>query len=171
MKKTALAALFATVPLVLAPTAASAFACYDNLSTSVGRMNTIVRDEFIAPVCKAQLQPGAERRDVTQLRDVVVPQAIANLAGMELIYERSKPVLDGIVEKCYSPEDFCNPDAVGRAVKCIKAELPDIAMATLGPDQLAESCAGFEAVAKTDPEALRERARGAAESYIAYLRG
>ena len=171
MKKTALAALLATVPLVIAPTAASAFACYDNLSGSVGTMATIVRDEFIKPVCKAQLQPGAERRDLTQLRDVVIPKAIANLAGMQLMYERSKPVLDGIVEKCYSPDDYCNPDAVGRAVKCVKSELPDIAVAALGPDKLAETCDAFAAVAKTDPEALRERARAAAESYIAYLRG
>ncbi|KOV86703.1 hypothetical protein [Nocardia sp. NRRL S-836] len=170
MKKTALAALFATVPLVLAPTAASAFACYDNLSGAVGTMTSIVRDEFITPVCKAHLQPGTDRRDVTQLREVVIPQAIANLAGMKLIYERSKPVLDGLVEKCFSPEDYCNPEAIGRAVRCIKAELPDVAMASLGPDTLTESCDGFAAVAKTDPEGLRERARTAAESYIAYLR-
>ncbi|ANZ40993.1 hypothetical protein BBK82_38455 [Lentzea guizhouensis] len=171
MKKTALAALFATVPLVLAPTAASAFACYDNLSSSVGTMTTIVREEFIKPVCQAQLQPGTEREDLTQLRDVVIPKAIDNLAGMKLIFERAKPVLDGLIEKCYSPQDFCSPDAIGRAVKCIKAELPSIAAAVMSPSTLTESCDGFEAVAKTDPEALRVRARTAAESYIAYLRG
>ncbi|MGZ3145043.1 hypothetical protein ACVDFE_24210 [Lentzea chajnantorensis] len=171
MNKTALAAVFATVPLMLAPTASSAIACYDNLSSSVGTMATIVRDEFIKPVCQAQLQPGAERQDVTQLREVVIPQAINNLAGMKLIFERSKPVLDGLVEKCYSPQDFCSPDAVGRAVRCIKSELPDIAAATLSATTLSESCDGFEAVAKTDPQGLRERARAAADSYITYLRG
>lgn len=169
MKKTALAALFATVPLVLAPTAASAFACYDNLSSTVGDMTTIVRDEFIKPVCQAQLQPGADRGDLTQLKDVVIPQAMSGLGGMASIYDRAKPALDGVVEKCYSPEDYCNPAAVGRATKCIKAELPDVAMATLGPDTLAASCEGVKAAALTDSKSLRERTRKAAESYIAFL--
>jgi hypothetical protein len=52
----------------------------------------------------------------------------------------------------------------------VKSELPDMAMTALGPDVLASSCEGLKAAAATDPQALRERARAAAESYIGFLR-
>lgn len=169
-RTTALAALIATIPLVLAPAAANAIACYGNFSDTVGKLTKITREEFMSRVCQAQLQPGTDRRDVQELKDVVLPKAVSGLGSMEMIYQRSKPVLDGAVEKCYSPEDYCNPDAVGRATRCMKEELPDMAMTALGPDALAASCEGLKAAAGTDPQALRERARAAAEAYISYLR-
>jgi hypothetical protein len=156
--------------LVLAPAAANAFACYGNFSDTVGTLTKITREEFMSRVCTAQLRPGTDRRDVLELKDVVIPQAVSGLGGLELIYARGKPAIDGVVEKCYSPEDYCNPDAVGRATRCMKDELPDIAMTALGPDTLAAGCEGLKAVAATDPQALRERARVAAESYISFLR-
>lgn len=121
-------------------------------------------------VCAEQLQPGTERKDVQALKDVVLPKAVSGLGGMELIYARSKPVLDKVVEKCYSPDDYCNPEAVGRATRCMKDEVPGIAMDVLGPDELFASCEGLKAAAATDPKALRERARAGAESYINSLR-
>jgi hypothetical protein len=169
-RTTALAALFAAIPLVLAPTAANAVACLGNLSDTVGTLTKITREEFMSRVCAAQLQPGTDRRDVQELKDVVLPKAVAGLGGLELIYGRAKIVLDGAVEKCYSPEDYCNPDAVGRATRCMKSELPDMAMSALGPDALVSSCEGLKAAAATDPQALRDRARAAAESYIGFLR-
>lgn len=169
-RTTALAALCAAIPLVLAPAAANAVACYGDFSDTVGTLTKIAREEFVSKVCGTQLQPGAERKDVEQLKDVVLPQAMSGLGGLELIYKHSTPVLDGVVEKCYSPEDFCNPDAVGRATRCMKSELPDMALTVLGPDKLAAGCEGLKAAAATDPQALRERARVAAEAYIGYLR-
>jgi len=169
-RTTALAALIATVPLVLAPAAANAIACYGNFSDTVGKLTEIAREEFMTPVCQAQLQPGTDRKDVQELTDVVLPKAVAGLGSMEMIYQRAKPVVDAVVEKCYSPEDYCSPEAVGRATRCMKEELPDMAMTALGPDALATSCEGMKAAAGTDPQALRERARAAAESYIGYLR-
>jgi len=169
-RTTALAALCAAIPLVLAPAAANAIACYGNLSDTVGTLTKITREEFMSRVCGAQLRPGTDRRDVKELTDVVLPKAVSGLGGLELIYARAKPVLDGVVEKCYSPQDYCSPDAVGRATRCVKNELPDMAMTALGPDVLASSCEGLKAAAATDPRALRERARAAAESYIGFLR-
>ncbi|MET9224397.1 hypothetical protein [Lentzea sp. NPDC003310] len=169
-RTTVLAALCAAVPLVLAPTAANALACLGNFSDTVGTLTKISREEFMSRVCAAQLEPGAQRKDVQQLTEVVLPQAVSGLGGMELIYARSKPVLDRVAEKCYSPEDYCSPDAVGRATRCMKDELPDTAMSVLGPDALAASCEGLKAAAGTDPQALRERARAAADTYIAYLK-
>ncbi|MFD4638238.1 hypothetical protein ACFWN2_13045 [Lentzea sp. NPDC058436] len=169
-RTTALAALIATIPLVLAPAAANAMACYGNFSDTVGKLTEIAREEFMTPVCQAQLQPGTDRRDVQELKDVVLPKAVSGLGGMEMIYNRSKPVLDDVVEKCYSPEDYCSPEAVGRATRCMKDELPGMAMTALGPDVLATSCEGLKAAAGTDPQALRDRARAAAEAYIGYLR-
>ncbi|SEQ93331.1 hypothetical protein SAMN05216188_106266 [Lentzea xinjiangensis] len=169
-RTTALAALFAAIPLVLVPTAANAVACLGNLSDTVGTLTKITREEFVSRVCGAQLQPGTDRGDVQELKNVVLPKSLAGLGGMELIYKDSKPVLDSAVEKCYSPDDYCNPDAVGRATRCMKDELPDMAMSTLGPDVLASSCEGLKAAAATDPQALRERARAAADAYVAFLR-
>jgi hypothetical protein len=169
-RTTALAALIATVPLVLAPAAANAIACYGDFSDTVGKLTQITREEFMSRVCQAQLQPGTDRRDVQELTDVVLPKAVSGLGSMEMIYKQSKPVVDGVIEKCYAPNDYCNPDAVGRATRCMKEELPDIAMTALGPDALATSCEGIKAAAGTDPQALRERARAAAEAYIGYLR-
>lgn len=169
-RTTALAALIATIPLVLAPAAANAIACYGDFSDTVGKLTKIAREEFMTPVCQAQLQPGTDRRDVEELKDVVLPKAVAGLGGMEMIYDRGRPVLDAVVEKCYSPDDYCGPEAVGRATRCMKDELPDLAMTALGPDALATSCEGLQAAAGTDPQALRDRARAAAEAYIGYLR-
>jgi hypothetical protein len=169
-RTTALAALCAAMPLVLAPAAANAVACYGNFSDTVGKLTKITREEFMSRVCGAQLQPGTDRRDVQELKDVVLPKAVSGLGGLELIYARAKPVLDGVVEKCYSPDDYCSPEAVGRATRCMKNELPDLAMTALGPEALASSCEGLKVAAATDPQALRERARAAAESYIAFLR-
>ena len=169
-RTTALAALCAAIPLVIAPVAANAVACYGNFSDTVGTLTKITREEFMSRVCNAQLQPGTDRRDVQELKDVVLPKAVAGLGGLELIYARGKPVLDAVVEKCYSPDDYCNPQAVGRATRCMKDELPDMAMTALGPEALAASCEGLKAAAATDPQALRERARAAAESYLAFLR-
>lgn len=169
-RTTALAALIATIPLVVAPAAANAIACYGNFSDTVGKLTEITREEFMSPVCQAQLQPGTDRRDVEELKDVVLPKALSGLGSMEMIYQRAEPVLDAVVEKCYSPEDYCSPEAVGRATRCMKEELPDMAMTALGPDVLASSCEGLKAAAGTDPQALRERARAAAESYIGHLR-
>lgn len=169
-RTTALAALCAAIPLVLAPTAANAIACYGDFSDTVGKLTKITREEFMSRVCQAQLQPGTDSRDVQHLKDVVLAKAVSGLGSMELIYQNGKPVLDGAVEKCYSPGDYCNPDAVGRATRCMKNELPEMAMTALGPDALAASCEGLKAAAATDPQALRERARAAAESYISFLR-
>ncbi|SDP97970.1 hypothetical protein [Lentzea jiangxiensis] len=169
-RTTALAALIAAIPLVLAPAAANAIACYGDFSDTVGKLTEITREEFMSRVCQAKLQPGTDRRDVRELTDVVLPEALSGLGSMEMIYERAKPVVDDVVEKCYSPADHCGPDAVGKAVRCMKEELPGMAMNALGPDALAGSCEGLEAAAATDPQALRERARTAAESYVAYLR-
>ncbi|PWK87189.1 hypothetical protein C8D88_104350 [Lentzea atacamensis] len=169
-RTTAFAALCAAIPLVLAPTAANALACLGNFSDTVGALTKITREEFMSRVCAAQLQPGTDRRDVQELKDVVLPKAVQGLGGLELVYARGKPVLDGAVEKCYSPDDYCNPDAVGRATRCLKSELPDLALSTLGPDALAASCEEIKAAAATDPQALRERARAAAESYINFLK-
>ena len=168
-RTTALTALCAAIPLVLAPTAANALACLGNFSDTVGVLTKITREEFMSRVCAAQLQPGTDRKDVQELKDVVLPKAVQGLGGLELIYARGKPVLDGVVEKCYSPADHCNPDTVGRATRCVKDELPDLALSTLGPDALAASCEGLKAAAATDPQALRERARAAAEQYLAFL--
>ncbi|HUQ56296.1 hypothetical protein [Lentzea sp.] len=172
MKKrtTALAALFAAIPLVLAPAAANAVACLGNFSDTVGMLTEITREEFMSRVCAANLQPGTDGEDAQELKDVVLPQAVAGLGGMDQIYKRGKPVLDAVVEKCYSPDDYCGPDAVGRATRCMRDELPDMAMTALGPDALAAGCEGVKAAAATDPQALRERARVAAESYISFLR-
>ena len=169
-RTTALAALCAAIPLVLAPAAANAIACYGDFSDTVGALTKITREEFMSRVCGAQLQPGTDGRDVQELTDVVIPKAVSGLGGLELIYARAKPVVDGVVEKCYSPQDYCSPDAVGRATRCVKSELPDLAMTALGPEELASSCEGIKAAAATDPVALRERARAAAEAYIDYLR-
>lgn len=169
-RTTALTALLAAIPLVLAPTAANAVACLGNFSDTVGTLTTITREEFMSRVCAAQLQPGTDPRDVQELKDVVLPKAVAGLGGMEQIYKTAKPVLDRIVEKCYSPDDYCNPEAVGRATRCMKDELPDMAMTALGPDALASSCEGVKAAAATDPQALRDRARAAADSYVDFLR-
>ncbi len=169
-RTTALTALLAAIPLVLAPTAANAVACLGNFSDTVGTLTTITREEFMSRVCAAQLQPGTDPRDVQELKDVVLPKAVAGLGGMEQIYKTAKPVLDRVVEKCYSPDDYCNPEAVGRATRCMKDELPDMAMTALGPDALASSCEGVKAAAATDPQALRDRARAAADSYVDFLR-
>ncbi|GGU77089.1 hypothetical protein [Lentzea flava] len=169
-RTTALAALCAAIPLVLAPAAANAVACLGNFSDTVGTLTKITREEFVSRVCAAHLQPGTDRRDVQELKDVVLPKAVSGLGGLEQIYARAKPVLDGAVEKCYSPQDYCSPDAVGRATRCLKDELPDLAMTTLGPEALAAGCEGLKAAAATDPQALRERARTAAESYLGHLR-
>ncbi|MEV6711566.1 hypothetical protein AB0M48_05905 [Lentzea sp. NPDC051208] len=169
-RTTALAALFAAIPLVLAPAAANAIACYGDFSDTVGTLTKITREEFLSRVCQAQLEPGTDRRDVQELKDVVLPKAVSGLGSMEMIYRQGKPALDAVVEKCYSPGDYCNPDAVGRATRCMKDELPDAAMNALGPESLAASCEGLKAAAATDPQALRERARAAAESYIGFLR-
>ncbi|RDI25311.1 hypothetical protein [Lentzea flaviverrucosa] len=169
-RTTALAALFAAIPLVLAPTAANAIACYGDFSDTVGTLAEITREEFMSRVCQAQLQPGTDRRDVQELKDVVLPKAVSGLGSTEMIYRHGKPAIDDVVEKCYSPEDYCSPDAVGRATRCMKDELPGAAMNALGPESLASSCEGLKAAAATDPQALRDRARAAAESYIAFLR-
>ncbi|HEX7309033.1 hypothetical protein [Lentzea sp.] len=169
-RTTALAALLTAIPLVLAPTAANAVACLGNLSDTVGTLAKITREEFLSRVCAAQLQPGTRQADVAQLKDVVLPEAVAGLGGMEQIYERGKPLLDRVAEKCYSPDDYCSPAAVGRTTRCVRDELPGMAMNTLGPDVLMASCEGLKAAAATDPQALRERARVAAESYIGFLR-
>ncbi|GGM92711.1 hypothetical protein GCM10011609_32690 [Lentzea pudingi] len=169
-RTTALVTLLAAVPLVLAPVAANAVACLGNFSDTVGTLTTITREEFMSRVCAAQLQPGTDREDVRELTDVVLPEAVAGLGGMDQIYKRGKPVVDGAVEKCYSPDDYCAPAAVARATRCMKDELPGVAMNALGPDVLGSTCEGVKAAAGTDPRALRERARAAAESYIASLR-
>lgn len=169
-RTTALAALCTAIPLVLAPTAANAVACLGDFSDTVGTLAKITREEFMSRVCAAQLRPGTDRRDVQELKDVVLPKAVQGLGGLELIYARAKPVLDGVVEKCYSPDDHCNPEVVGRAVRCMKDQLPGMAMSALGPDALAAGCEGIKAAAATDPQALRERARVAAESYIGFLK-
>ncbi|WP_156213189.1 hypothetical protein [Lentzea aerocolonigenes] len=169
-RTTALAALCAAIPLVVAPAAANAIACYGNLSDTVGTLTKITREEFMSRVCGTGLHPGTDQRDVQQLKDVVLPGAVSGLGGLELIYKRAKPALDGVVEKCYSPQDYCSPDAVGRATRCMKSELPDMAMTALGPEALASSCEGLKAAAATDPVALRDRARAAAEAYIGFLR-
>lgn len=169
-RTTALATLFAAVPLVLAPVAANAVACLGDFSDTVGTLTTITREEFMSRVCAEQLRPGTDRGDVQELKDVVLPEAVAGLGGMDQIYKRGKPVLDGVVEKCYSPDDHCTPAAAGRTTRCVKDELPGVAMNALGPDLLGSSCEGVKAAAATDPQALRERARAAAESYIGFLR-
>ncbi|SDF38737.1 hypothetical protein SAMN05216553_101386 [Lentzea fradiae] len=172
MKKrtTALAALFAAIPLVLAPTAANAIACLGNFSDTVGTLATITRDEFVSRVCAAQLRPGTQPQDVQELKDVIIPDAISGLGQLEQVYERAKPVIDAAVEKCYTPDDYCSPAAVGRTTRCLLDELPDLAMSKLGPDVVASGCEAVKAAAATDPEALRDRARTAADTYVSYLR-
>lgn len=172
MKKrtTALAALCAAIPLVLAPTAANAIACAGDFSEAVGTFTSITREEFMTRVCSAQLRPGSDPQDVHELKEVIVPDAISGLDGLEQLYERVTPALDRAIEKCYTPDDYCTPEAVGRATGCLRDELPGMAMTALGPDALASGCEALRAVAATDPQELRDRARNAGETYASYLR-